>query len=77
MRGNLPPRDPAPFADVPGADGSQDYKHSDICECNGGAPCDCPNCDHPDCSYQQDEDAPYYIGGMSIREERVAARNEE
>jgi hypothetical protein len=27
------------------------------CECNGGAPCDCPDCDHTDCSFQQPEDA--------------------
>lgn len=25
------------------------------CECNGGSPCDCPDCDHADCAYQQPE----------------------
>jgi len=23
------------------------------CECNGGNPCDCPDCDHADCSYKR------------------------
>jgi hypothetical protein len=27
------------------------------CECNGGPPCDCPDCDHLDCVYRDDEEA--------------------
>lgn len=23
-----------------------------LCECNGGPPCDCPDCVHDDCSYR-------------------------
>lgn len=37
-------------------------KPEDICECNGGAPCACPDCDHIDCGFRDNPDIDYMKG---------------
>ena len=47
------------------------------CECRGGPPCACPDCDHPDCLYRgENTDPPSRFGYIGEAEERELAQAE-